>query len=100
MQRQHQGHPHEPGGAPSLSRSRRQDQDADRTENGAWTSFEISGEKGSDAVDDATIQAHCETEAGALLGEKQVTVFHFDQAKIEVNPDGIYGLSGGRYRPG
>jgi len=57
---------------------------------GAWFNFEISGAKGSDKLNDAIIEAHCETDTGDLAGKKPVTVFWFDQTKMEVKADGSY----------
>ena len=64
---------------------------------GSWAAFEISGEKGSDALKDAVIEAHCDTAAGLLIAKKEVTVFWFDQAKIDITPGGSYALGGGQY---
>lgn len=65
---------------------------------GAWVSFEISGEQGSDAIGDAVIEARCMTTSGPVIGSKPVTVVHFDQPKIEVTPGGRYRLDAtGRY---
>jgi hypothetical protein len=65
--------------------------------NGSWVDFEISGETGSAALNDAVIEAHCNTPTGTLKGSKTVTVFWFDQAKMEVTSGGDYTISGGRY---
>lgn len=65
-------------------------------DNGQWVSFEISGETGSSAMDDAVIEAHCLTSTGPLIGSKTVTVVHFDRAKMDIATPGSYGLSGGR----
>ncbi len=64
---------------------------------GSWVPFQISGEKGSDAIGDAVIEAHCNTGKGALQGKKALTVFWFDGAKIDLTPGGQYSLSGGEY---
>lgn len=66
---------------------------------GSWASFDISGQTGSAAMNDAVIQAHCNTATGALLATKSVTVFWFDQAQIDVAIGGNYALTGGRYTP-
>jgi hypothetical protein len=64
---------------------------------GTWVPFQISGENASNALNDAVIEAHCDTEAGALKGSKAVTVFWFDQASIDVTPVGTYGMVGDRF---
>jgi hypothetical protein len=61
----------------------------------AWVPFQISGEVGSDAVGDAVIEAHCGNAAGALMGTKNVTVFWFTNAQINLTPRGRYRLVGG-----
>jgi len=67
--------------------------------NGSWASFEISGETGSNALDDAVIEAHCQTPTGAVLATKTVTVFWFDQAQIGVTAGGSYSVVAGRFEP-
>ena len=57
---------------------------------GGWFNFEISGAKGSDKLNDAIIEAHCETDTGDLVGKKPVTVFWFDQTQMEVSSAGTY----------
>jgi hypothetical protein len=64
---------------------------------GSWVPFQISGEKGSNAIGDAVIEAHCNTADGPLQGKKSLTVFWFDSPKIELTPGGPYVLSGGSY---
>ena len=64
---------------------------------GSWASFDISGQTGSTAMNDAVIQAHCNTAAGALLATKNVTVFWFDQAQITLTQGANYQISGGQY---
>lgn len=64
---------------------------------GSWVPFQISGEVGSNAIGDAVIEAHCNTDKGALKGKKALTVFWFDSAKIDLTPGGQYSLSGGMY---
>ena len=64
---------------------------------GSWVPFQISGEKGSNAIGDAVIEAHCQTEKGALLGTKPVTVFWFDKAQIKLTQAGNYKIIGLRY---
>jgi hypothetical protein len=67
-------------------------------DDGQWVSFEISGERGSGAMDDAVIEARCMSDSGPVIGRKTVTVVHFDQATMDVNPGGSYTLSAsGRY---
>jgi hypothetical protein len=66
---------------------------------GSWASFDIAGQTGSNAMNDAVIQAHCQTATGAVLATKNVTVFWFDQAQIAVNVGGNYAIVGGRYTP-
>ncbi|MBN3787870.1 hypothetical protein [Burkholderia sp. Ac-20353] len=61
---------------------------------GAWVAFEISGEEGSKALNDAVIEAHEATEDGKALAKKKLTVFWFDEAKIDLTPVGAYGLDG------
>ncbi|HDR9805872.1 TPA: hypothetical protein QDC55_003570 [Burkholderia cenocepacia] len=61
---------------------------------GAWTDFEISGEQGSKALNDAVIEAHEATEDGKVLAKKKLTVFWFDEAKIDLTVGGAYGLDG------
>ncbi len=64
---------------------------------GSWVSFEISGEKGSTAIGDAIIEAHCQTATGDLKGSKPVTVFWFDNVQIKITAGGNYTKSGGRF---
>lgn len=66
---------------------------------GSWVPFQISGEKGSAAIGDAVIEAHCNTATGAIVGKKEATVFWFDQAHIDVTPGGSYSLNGGVLQP-
>ena len=61
---------------------------------GSWVAFEISGETASNALNDAVIEAHCNTATGALKGRKTVTVFWFDQARIDIATPGTYRLVG------
>jgi hypothetical protein len=65
---------------------------------GAWVPFQISGERGSAALNDAVIQAHCQTATGDIKGTKTVTVFWFDQVQINITTGGSYALGGGRFR--
>jgi len=65
--------------------------------NGSWVSFQISGERGSDAIGDAVIEAHCDTATGPLSSNKTVTVVWFDQEKIDVKVGGNYAVTGGSY---
>jgi len=64
---------------------------------GSWAPFQISGERGSDAIRDAIIEAHCNTATGEVKARKGVTVFWFDQAKIDITVGGNYTLTGTRY---
>lgn len=66
---------------------------------GSWAAFEITGETGSAALNDAVIEAHCNTATGATLATKTVTVFWFDNATIAVNVGGPYSVQGNRYTP-
>ncbi|MGU7838560.1 hypothetical protein ACV22V_03690 [Burkholderia sp. AW33-5] len=61
---------------------------------GSWADFEISGEQGSKALNDAVIEAHEATEDGKVLAKKKLTVFWFDEAKIDLTVGGPYGLDG------
>jgi hypothetical protein len=63
--------------------------------NGTWLDFEISGELASDRIGDAVIEAHQDATTGPMLASKPVTVFSFDQAKINITPGGNYSLTGG-----
>lgn len=63
---------------------------------GSWVEFEVSGEKESDAMNDAKIEAHCETAGGELVGERTMSVFWFDQAELKINNPGTYGITGDR----
>lgn len=77
--------------------------DADRTvtvavpADGSWAAFEISGETGSAALNDAVIEAHCKTAAGAIIATKTATVFWFDEAKTGLAAGGNYAITGGQY---
>lgn len=77
--------------------------DADKTKtvtvpgDGSWVGFEISGEKGSKALNDALIVAHEATVGGKVLAQKPATVFWFDEAKIDLTPGGTYGPHGGEF---
>ena len=64
---------------------------------GSWVDFEISGEKASKALNDALIVAHETTASGNVLAQKPVTVFWFDEAKIDLTPTGIYGAYNGMF---
>jgi hypothetical protein len=64
---------------------------------GSWASFDIAGQTGSNAMNDAVIQAHCQTATGAVLATKNVTVFWFDQAQITLTQGANYQINGGRY---
>ena len=64
---------------------------------GAWVGFEISGETGSNAIGDAKIEAHLDSAGGAVKGTKDVTVFSFDPAQINMTPGGNYVISGASY---
>lgn len=64
---------------------------------GSWVGFQISGERGSAAIGDAVIEAHCNAATGPLKASKAVTVFWFDQAGITLTQGGNYTLAGGVY---
>jgi hypothetical protein len=64
---------------------------------GSWVSFQISGERGSNAIGDAVIEAHCNTATGALKATKPATVFWFDQAQMNITVGSNYSMVGGRY---
>ena len=64
---------------------------------GSWAAFEISGETASAALNDAVIEAHCNTATGATLATKNVTVFSFDQARMELVQGGNYAFTNGTY---
>ncbi|WP_322044144.1 hypothetical protein [Paraburkholderia sp. J67] len=66
---------------------------------GAWVSFEISGEKGSQAIDDAVIEAHRDSADGEVLARKPVTVFWFDQAKMDLKVGSAYAIGRDMYQP-
>ncbi len=65
--------------------------------NGSWVPFDITGETASTAKDDAKIEAHRDSAGGAVVGTKDVTVFWFDQAKIDITATGTYSITGGRF---
>lgn len=65
--------------------------------NGSWVPFEISGEKGSNAIGDAIIEAHCQNATGAIKAKAKVTVVWFDPVTITITPGGTYSLTGGLY---
>ena len=67
---------------------------------GTWVSFFLYGEVGSQAIGDAMIEAHCHTATGALMGQKKVTVFWFDQPQINITRGAPYVLAGGQYSTG
>ena len=62
----------------------------DLPKDGSWSEFEISGATGSAVLNDAIIEVHCDTAAGALLAKKPVTVFWFDDVHIDVTAAGKY----------
>lgn len=64
---------------------------------GTWVPFRISGEAPSAALNDAIIEAHCNTAIGDLKGTKPVTVFWFDNAEIKITPGDTYSIVSGRY---
>ena len=64
---------------------------------GSWAGFQISGEVGSAALNDAVIEAHCKTATGAIVATKTVTVFWYDQEKTTLTVGGSYALVGGVY---
>ena len=57
---------------------------------GGWAEFEITGAKGSDKLGDAMIEAHCDSDTGALIGKKAVTVVWFDDSTMDVIPENRY----------
>ncbi|SFR44341.1 hypothetical protein [Litoreibacter janthinus] len=59
-------------------------------DDGNWVAFEISGETGSAAMNDAVIEAHCLAADGPVVGSKTVTVVHFDQPKMDIASPGNY----------
>jgi hypothetical protein len=61
--------------------------------------FEITGEKASSTLGDATIQARLTIPVGPVVAEKNVTVFSFDQAEISVKQEDDYELASGRFGP-
>jgi len=65
--------------------------------NGDWVDFEVSGELGSNAKDDAVIVVRKNSASGILLEEEEMTVFHFDQASLSVTPDAKYVARGGSW---
>jgi hypothetical protein len=65
--------------------------------NGTFKAFEITGEQPSVAKDDAKIQARLNI--ATLVAEKDVTVFSFDQAKIQVKKGTKYVLDEFEYAP-
>lgn len=65
-------------------------------DDGQWVSFEISGERGSDAMNDAVIEARCMSDSGPVIGTKTVTVVHFDQAKMDIATPGSYSFTTNR----
>ena len=64
---------------------------------GSWVSFQISGERGSNAIGDAVIEAHCNTATGALKATKPATVFWFDDLRVDITAGGNLTLTGGNY---
>jgi hypothetical protein len=77
--------------------------DTDRTlvlpKNGTFKAFEITGEQPSVAKGDAKIQTRSNTATRPIVAEKDVTVFSFDQAKIELKKGGKYVLKDNAYKP-
>lgn len=65
---------------------------------GAFKGFTIQGQGKSGAVNDTFIEAHLKDKKGAKVGEEDLTVFHFDQQKVNVAPVGKYAIVGGSFR--
>jgi hypothetical protein len=67
---------------------------------GTWVPFRITGERGSENIGDAIIEAHCNTADGPIKGTKPVTVVWFDEASITIHTPGIYTFVGNNLAPG
>ncbi|HEX8110132.1 MAG TPA: hypothetical protein VF516_20520 [Kofleriaceae bacterium] len=65
--------------------------------NGAWSTFDISGQTASAAIGDAHIQVHRTNASGVILGRRDVTVFHFDSAHMDLTQGGNYTINGGNF---
>ncbi|KAA6460917.1 hypothetical protein DYQ86_11590 [Acidobacteria bacterium AB60] len=63
---------------------------------GSWVEFQVAGEGKSVAIGDAVIEAHCNSTTGALKASKAMTVFWFDNAKIDIATPGRYSVVGGK----
>jgi glycosyltransferase involved in cell wall biosynthesis len=64
---------------------------------GAFTAFVISGEVASVAKGDATIEVRLNTSSGAVVGQKNVTVFSFNPAQMLLTQGGNYGFVGNNF---
>ena len=60
---------------------------------GGLVNFAITGELGSDQLNDARIRALLE-DPGTPVAEENVTVYWYDEAKIEIEVCGVYGIHG------
>jgi hypothetical protein len=56
-------------------------------------SFEIAGETASAALNDAIIEGHVGSAGGEICGTRKVTVFWFDQGKMDLAAAGTYTVS-------
>lgn len=61
--------------------------------------FEITGEKASSVIGDAKIQVKLGTATGPIVAEQNVTVFSFDEAKIELTRGADYIFASGLFIP-
>lgn len=57
---------------------------------GTWVAFEISGQSASAALEDAIIEAHVGSAGGELCGKRKMTVFWFDEGKMDLTAAGAY----------
>ena len=64
---------------------------------GSWVGFDVSGEMGSAALNDAVIEAHCRTATGGVVATKAMTVFWFDDERTGITVGGTYTMVGTRY---
>jgi hypothetical protein len=62
----------------------------DLPKDGSPRSFNISGETGSGALNDTVIEARQGHAGGELCGEEDLTVFHFDDASVNITVGGVY----------
>lgn len=61
---------------------------------GSWVAFDISGETASGGLNDAVIEAHCQTASGAVKATATVTVVSFDTLTLTMTHPGTYTLTG------